>query len=38
MAQEAQLLPPELALGALSKQLALAENFQHLCHIQEMLF
>ena len=38
MPEEPQLLPPELALGALREQLAPAEDLQHLRHIQEMLF
>jgi hypothetical protein len=38
MAEEAQLLPPELALTAFCNQLAPADDLQHLCYIQEMLF
>jgi hypothetical protein len=38
MTQKPELLPPELALGALREQLAPAEDLQHLRHIHEMLF
>jgi hypothetical protein len=38
MAQKPELLPPEVALGALREQLAPAEDLQHLRHVGQMLF
>ena len=37
MPQKAELLPPELALGALGVELAPAKDLEYLLHIQQML-
>ena len=37
MPQEPQLLSSEFALGSLGKQLAATEDFEHLCHVDEVL-
>ena len=37
MAEEAELLPPELALGALGVELPTAEDLEHLLDVEQVL-
>ena len=37
MAEEAELLPPKLALGALGEQLSAAEDLEHLRDVEQVL-